>query len=462
MLRKYYAVIGPAHRVMDAVILTLSWFVAYYLRKHFPLAIMQTELHPFRQFKAYAIVIVLLWGAVFSVANLYSSKRMTRRTIEAYKVWRSHTIACLIFIALTYLVSAYKLSRGVFVYFYFISGALLIFSRVFIRNWLREMRARGQNIQRVVLIGTRQPAINCYNKFSRHPELGLEFIGFIGENPEIALPKSYLGGLDKLPQILASHNVDKVVVAFSRSEAGSIELVLNELKDEVIDVILVPDIYEYVSLGCEVEDFDGVPMVSLNETPIVGINLLSKRISDVVISSLAVILLSPLMLLLAILVKVTSRGPIFYTQERMSINGKKFMMLKFRSMTIDQKGDVELLTKENDPRVTKIGSIMRRTSLDELPQFFNVLIGDMSIVGPRPERTWVVDQVRTQIPRYMLKHKVKAGITGWAQVNGWRGDTSLEKRIEHDLYYIKNWSFLFDMKILFLTIFKGLINRNAY
>ena len=464
MLKKYYSVFGPAHRILDALILVGSWFLAYYLRDHYPLKIMQAAMPPFSLYASFGIVIVLLWGTVFSIANLYSSKRMTRRTVEAYKVVRAHSMAILIFISLTYLVSAYKLSRGVFVYFYFMSGFLLVYSRIILRNTLRAMRSKGYNLQRVLIIGTGAAAQQAFNKLSRHPELGLEFVGFLGNAPPGVWPHDVkiIGGVEDVVATLRRHNTDKLVIALTRAESEKLEVVLNQLKDEIVDLILVPDIYEYVSLGCEVEDFDGVPMVSLNETPIIGMNMFIKRVCDILVSCFALLVAGPVMLLIAILVKLTSKGPVFYRQERMSLNGKRFFMLKFRSMSSEQQGDVELLTRKDDPRVTAVGRVIRGSSLDELPQFFNVLKGDMSIVGPRPERTWVVEEVRTKIPRYMLKHKVKAGITGWAQVNGWRGDTSLEKRIEYDLYYIKNWSVLFDLKILFMTVFKGLINRNAY
>lgn len=463
MLRKYYSVFGPAHRVLDALILVISWVAAYYLRLHYPLSIMTNAIPPFEEYAAYSIVIVLLWQMVFSVSNLYSSKRMTRRTVEAYQVVRAHSLSIFIFITLTYLVATYKISRGVFLYFYFISAFALVYSRIILRNVLRYLRTRGYNLRHVIIVGTGQAAEHAFKKLNRHPELGLKIDGFISTGGSaIARCSPLLGDVSQIAELVQKHKPDKLVVAFAPNESMHLATVLSALKDEMVDVILVPDIYEYVALGCEVEEFDGLPMVSLNETPIVGINLFAKRVSDVILSLVAIGLVSPLMLALTALIKLTSRGPVFYRQERMSLNGKRFLMLKFRSMTVDQKGDVELLTKKDDPRVTAIGKFMRKTSLDELPQFFNVLKGDMSIVGPRPERTWVVEEVRSRIPRYMLKHKVKAGITGWAQVNGWRGDTSLEKRIEYDLYYIKNWSMLLDLKILFLTVFKGLINRNAY
>ena len=208
--------------------------------------------------------------------------------------------------------------------------------------------------------------------------------------------------------------------------------------------------------------FDGLPLITLQGSPLYGWNGVAKRAMDILGATIALAATAPLMILLALLVKSTSAGPVFYRQERMGLDGRPFQMLKFRTMSVDQTGDIELLTPEHDPRVTNVGHFLRRMSLDELPQFWNVLKGHMSIVGPRPERSWVVEEVRKQIPLYMLKHKMKAGITGWAQVNGWRGNTSLEKRIECDLYYIEHWSIWFDVKIMFLTLWRGFVHRHAY
>lgn len=468
MIKKYYAVFGPAMRVLDAFILVFTWIVAYYLRKNFPLSIMTNGIPSFGNYIGLGVLIVLLWGSVFSVFDIYSSKRMTRRTIEAYKVLRAHGTSLLVFIVLTYLFSTYRLSRGVFLYFGLLSGILLVGVRLVLRNWMRRLRTQGFNLQKVLIAGLGPSAKKTFDQLNRHPELGLKFLGFIGDKHYGAAGEVFYGGLPvlgdfaEIRRVIEDNGIQKLVIALSHFEYSGMDLLLRSLKDEIVDIVLVPDLHEYLTLGCEVEDFDGLPMVSLNETPMAGFGAMMKRLGDIGLSIFAILLFSPVMIFLVLAIKLSSRGPVFFFQERMSLNGRRFFMYKFRSMKVDQKGDVELLTKANDPRVTKIGELMRRTSLDELPQFFNVLFGHMSIVGPRPERTWVVEELKDKIPSYMLKHKVKAGITGWAQVNGWRGDTSLEKRIECDLYYIRNWSLLFDLKILFLTIFKGFLNRNAY
>ena len=445
------------------LILSVTWIAAYWLRREYPLSIMRNAIPPFENYVGFLALIILLWSTVFTMAGMYSSKRMMRRTVEAYQVLRAHGLALLVLIVLTYLFATYRLSRGVFLYFGFMSAVLLVGARLTLRNYVRRLRARGQNLQTVLIAGTGDAGLALMHKLQRHPELGLALVGFVGEKAgAVREGRPVLGTFADTLKVVQQQGVQKLIIALSRQEYQHLDAILASLKDEVIDVVLVPDLHEYLVLGCEVEEFDGVPLVALNETPMQGFNLFVKRSLDTALAAAALVVLLPLMAALAFIIKITSKGPVFYRQERMSLGGRRFDMLKFRSMSTDQAGDVELLTKKDDPRVTPIGAFMRRTSLDELPQLFNVLCGDMSLVGPRPERTWVVGELRSKIPSYMLKHKVKAGITGWAQVNGWRGDTSLEKRIEYDLYYIRNWSLLLDVKILFLTVFKGFVNRNAY
>jgi Undecaprenyl-phosphate glucose phosphotransferase len=235
------------------------------------------------------------------------------------------------------------------------------------------------------------------------------------------------------------------------------------LEEETVDIKLVPDLLRYMDLQSGIEELDGMPVINLTESPLYGWNTVFKRVSDIVLSSLAILITFPIMVLIAIVIKLESRGPLLYKQERMGLDRNVFWMYKFRSMEPEaEKQSGPVWAKENDDRRTRVGTFLRSTSLDELPQFFNVFMGQMSLVGPRPERPVFVDEFKKSIPFYMLRLKMKAGLTGWAQVNGWRGNTSLEKRIECDLYYIKNWSLLFDIKILFLTIWKGLINRHAY
>lgn len=275
--------------------------------------------------------------------------------------------------------------------------------------------------------------------------------------------KPVLGTFTQIGEWVHQHQPDQVLIALPRDQSADLDRILELLRDETVDIQLVPDLHEYVTLGCEVEDFDGLPIVNLNDTPLNGWGSYAKRLTDLGVSIVALVILSPLLLLIALFIKLTSRGPILYRQERMGLDGRTFQMLKFRSMKVNAEvGTGAVWATQGDQRRTLMGQFLRSTSLDELPQFWNVLCGEMSLVGPRPERPVFVHQFRKEIPHYMLRHKVKAGITGWAQINGWRGNTSLQRRIECDLYYIRNWSYSLDWKILFLTLWKGFIHKNAY
>jgi Undecaprenyl-phosphate glucose phosphotransferase len=275
--------------------------------------------------------------------------------------------------------------------------------------------------------------------------------------------KPVLGSFADLPTIMAQTRVDEVLIALSPPHHHALDAILELIKDETVDLRVVPDVHRHVALGCSVEDFGGLPVVRLNDSPMIGFGAIAKRITDLVGAAIGMLLLSPLLLTIGIMVRLTSKGPMLFAQERMGLDGRTFSMLKFRSMRVDAEASSGAVwAKPGDDRCTPLGRFLRRTSLDELPQLWNVLRGDMSLVGPRPERPVFVKRFRGEIPYYMLRHKVKAGITGWAQVNGWRGNTSLASRIECDLFYIRHWSYLLDLKILSLTVIKGFVHRNAY
>jgi Undecaprenyl-phosphate glucose phosphotransferase len=271
-----------------------------------------------------------------------------------------------------------------------------------------------------------------------------------------------VGQYSDLRQFLSRTDIDQVVVALPLEDHQILPDIMAELKDSLLDIKVIPDIYQFASIGGAIEEFEGLPVISLQGCPLDGINLFAKRALDISIASASLLILSPLLIVIALLVKLTSRGPVLFKQERVSFDGSPFSIIKFRTMVSDAEASGPGWTKPGDARVTLLGRLLRSTSLDELPQLFNVLWGDMSIVGPRPERPVYIKEFRKRIPRYMLRHKVPAGITGWAQVHGWRGDTSIDKRIEYDLYYIENWSLLLDLKIVVMTLLKGFKNRNAY
>ncbi len=469
MLKRYHHLVGRTFRVVDACVIGGVWLVSYWLRFSIPLVEVTKGFPPFRTYAALTPLVMALWTIVLGYTGVYSSRKMLRRTDEALLLLRAHGVAMLSFLALTYMFSEYRYSRVVMLFFGVLGAIALISERLTLRNSLRAIRRKGFNLQNVLLMGEGgegSPLDTLIARMDKFPELGLRVAGVLthpsSQTKEIR-GKKVVGHFDDLTKAAQRLKADRVLIALPRHQAGELDRILAELKDETIDVQLIPDIHEFVTLGCEIEDFDGLPIVHLNDSPLDGWGAVAKRLTDIAVSLIALILLSPILLLIAIAVKLTSRGPIFYAQERMGMDGRTFEMLKFRSMRVDaEKQSGAVWAQAGDDRRTPIGALLRSSSLDELPQFWNVLRGEMSLVGPRPERPVFVTQFRHEIPLYMLRHKVKAGITGWAQVNGWRGNTSLESRIECDLYYIRNWSYSLDWKILFMTLWKGFINKNAY
>jgi Undecaprenyl-phosphate glucose phosphotransferase len=272
-----------------------------------------------------------------------------------------------------------------------------------------------------------------------------------------------LGIYDDLDTILEKNKIDIFFIAISVNEYDYFEGLIKKVEGHLSEIKVVPASYEFLSLRGGMDELGDLPIVNLQSSPLYGWDSVFKRIFDLILGTLILVMVSPVMLVISILIKLTPEGPILYRQERVGMDGYSFQMIKFRTMHADAEEQTgPIWAKENDSRRTKVGAFLRRTSLDELPQLFNVIKGEMSLVGPRPERPKFVEEFRNRIPSYMLRHKIKAGMTGWAQINGWRGNTSLEKRIEHDLYYIQNWSVSFDLKILFMTLWRGFFNKSAY
>ena len=461
MLKRYYQVFGSFLIVTDLLGLVAAWLIAYYLRFYTQIVPVTKGIPPFSRYVALTVPVVLLWIGVFSFFQLYRTSRIMRRTIELGQVIKAHLLAVCLFVALTTIVSEYRFSRVVIGYFFAIAGIHLLFSRLFLRNTLRRLIARGIKNRNILVVGTGDSASAIVERMRRMPELGIRIRGFLNAEgkQEAGLCAPVLGSYLEIQKICQSlDGLDELVIALPRADVRFQDDLLRAINDTVLDVHLVPDLYDYIVVGCSVENFDDIPILALNESPIDPVGAMLKRILDILGSSVALLCFSHIFIVTSVLVKLTSRGPIFYGQTRMGMDGKEFKMWKFRSMRVDAEAQSGAVwAKKNDDRRTPIGTYLRSSSLDELPQFWNVLVGDMSLVGPRPERPEFVGKFRQNIPKYMLRHKVKAGITGWAQVNGWRGDTSLEKRIECDLYYIRNWSLSLDIKILFLTPLKGSI-----
>jgi Undecaprenyl-phosphate glucose phosphotransferase len=391
---------------------------------------------------------------------------MRSRKSEAFLLLRAHAAALLIFLVIAYSFDAYRYSRLVMLYFGAIGAFGLVAFRVAVRTVLRALRRRGYDLRPVLIVGVGETVRTVTEMFKDYPELGMHVVGLVtsdGASLASAPEVPVLGRFAELTAVVEEYQPQEILLALAADEQRHLSELLGSLRDATASVRIIPDVRAHVPLGCNIDHFAGLPVLRLNDSPMDTWHWLAKRCLDAALSAIGLVVLFPLLLVIAALVKLTSLGPVLYSQERMGLDGRVFKMLKFRSMRVDAEANSGAgWTTKNDSRRTPIGAFLRRTSLDELPQLWNVLVGHMSLVGPRPERPVFVRQFRQQIPDYMLRHKVKAGITGWAQVNGWRGDTSLVERTACDLYYIRNWSLDLDLKILLLTLWKGFVNRNAY
>lgn len=453
--------------VADLVVVSAAWVIAYWLRFMTDLVPVDKGVPEFEYYSAMLVFIWLIWAFVFRRMGLYRPMRGVRRTRELWVLVNANALAILLLISLTYLFreKSVQFSRLVFVYFWGLATLLTVCERTVLRFVLRELRRKGYNLRYMLVVGAGKVAADIVSRVRLHQELGIQLLGCLskdGEQRRGAGGVPVVGRYSDLADVIQRTAVDQVVVTLPLEDHHLLPEIMAQLKDTLVDIKVIPDLYQFASIGGAIEEFEGLPVISLQACPLDGINLFTKRALDLVLAAVLLVVLSPLFCLIAILVKLNSRGPIFYKQERVSFDGTTFAILKFRTMRVDAEQAGPGWTRPGDDRVTLTGRLLRSTSLDELPQLLNVVRGDMSIVGPRPERPVFIKEFRQRIPRYMLRHKVPAGMTGWAQVHGWRGDTSIDKRIEFDLYYIENWSLLLDLKILCMTLFNGFRNRNAY
>jgi Undecaprenyl-phosphate glucose phosphotransferase len=385
---------------------------------------------------------------------------------EVFDIAKSLTFAFVILIATIYLLKRFEFSRLAFLYFWEFGFLGLISMRYFARRTLMMLRSRGYNQRFALIAGTGELGQEVLRNIGLYPEMGIRVIGFLTRQIEEVGKKikdiPVIGVYEDLDRIVGENKIDIFFIALAIHEYQYFESLIKKVQRDLSEIKVVPGSYEFMGLRGGMDTLGDLPMLSLQGSPLYGWDSIFKRTFDFVLGILILAILSPMMLAISILIKLTSKGPTLYGQERIGMDGRLFQMFKFRTMKKDaEKETGPVWARENDPRRTKVGAFLRKTSLDELPQLFNVLKGEMSLVGPRPERPNFVKEFRNKIPSYMLRHKIKAGMTGWAQVKGWRGNTSLEKRIEHDLYYIQNWSIGFDVKILFMTIWKGFFSKSA-
>ena len=468
MLKKYAQFFKSLFVLSDLLILSLAWVLSYVLRFYTGLIRPPTLGVPlFSTYVEFLLPLWVIWGLASHKMNLYRPRRIEHLNREFWDITKCFFLTFLILIMVIYLFRRFEFSRLGFFYFWAIGLFGLNLTRLIARRTLKLLRRRGHNQRFALIAGTGELGQKVLEKIELHRDLGIQVIGFLSREAEEVGKKMknvpILGTYEDLDRVFEKERVDIFFVALPINEYDRLANLLKTLQAYPSDVRVIPGAYEFIGLRGGVDELDDLPMVSLQSSPLYGWNGVFKRIFDVTLGTLILIAASPFMLIVSLLIKWTSKGPILYRQERVGMDGHPFQMLKFRTMRTDaEKETGPVWTAENDLRRTGIGILLRKTSLDELPQLINVIRGEMSLVGPRPERPCFVEKFRISIPFYLLRHKIKAGMTGWAQINGLRGNSSVEKRIEYDLYYIENWSIVFDLRILVMTLWKGFLSKSAY
>ncbi|WML36773.1 undecaprenyl-phosphate glucose phosphotransferase [Clostridium sp. OS1-26] len=476
--QKYFNVILV---IIDALTLLIAIKIAWYIRFNLNILSKAEGNYPLERYFVPLACMIPVYLGLYSLFKLYTPHRYKGIIKEVINLIKANILGILLFIMMLYLFKEINYSRYMIATFLVVGTMLSCLERCFLRGFLRLLRKKGYNLKHVIFVGVNDCTFDFMNKIKSNKHWGYNVVGVFSDILEekkfleqqevysevaavLESNMNILGSIKSIEEYLGSYPIDEVFITLPFSHYKKLNWVIAICEKNGIKAQIIPEFSKFLSSRPYIEDIDGTAIISMRYIPLDSVlNKAIKRAFDIICSSLSIIIFSPVMLLCTVIIKITSPGPIIFKQERVGLNKKNFNMYKFRSMHIqrDEEEKVQWTTVD-DPRKTKFGSFIRKTSIDELPQLFNVLKGDMSLVGPRPERPYFVDKFKEEIPKYMVKHQVRPGITGWAQVNGWRGDTSIEKRIECDIYYIENWNLWLDIKILFLTVFKGFVNRNAY
>lgn len=453
--------------LIDTIVLVLSYFLAWLIRFVGPMAATAVRTRSFQQYMMMLILIIPVYLLLYQAFTLYTPMRMQGRRLVLANIIKANSLGLLILMFTFYMIDEGDYSRSTYIMFYVINIILQWCVRMLIFTLLRDMREKGLNQKQMICVGYSRAAEEYIDRVLANPQWGYVIRGILDDN--VAAGTEYkgikvLGRIANLNIILPENRLDEIAITLGLSEYYRLEEIVALCEKSGVHTKFIPDYNKIIPTKPYTEDILGLPVINIRYVPLNNtFNALVKRAMDIAGSIVGIIVTSPLMLLMCLIIKLTSPGPLIYKQERVGLHNQTFWMYKFRSMEVQPEAEEKKAwTVKNDPRVTPIGKFMRHTSIDELPQLFNILKGNMSLVGPRPERPFFVEKFREEIPRYMVKHQVRPGLTGWAQVNGYRGDTSIRKRIECDLYYIENWSIGLDIKIIFLTFFKGFINKNAY
>ncbi len=469
MIKDNQTNLNRIHIIGDGFIVAGSYILAWYLKFESVFANVAPDVG-YLSMGTYFTALYFLVPAylvLYSMFNLYTPRRATKMRYELYSILLANGIGVTGFLVILYMIKQAHFSRVMIGYFFVLNVVFTSLSRLLLRKILRYIRKRGYNLKHILLIGYSRSAEGYISRINSNPQWGYVVSGILDDM--VPIGTSYhgvkvIGEIDMLSRYLSANEYDEITITLPLDRYDKLEELVAICERSGVHTKFIPDYTSLFPSNPYTEDILGLPVINIRYVPLTnGFNVIVKRLTDIIGSLIAIILFSPAMLFATIAVKLSSPGPIIFKQERVGLHGRPFMMYKFRTMECQsEKAEKKGWTTKDDPRVTKIGRILRKTSIDEMPQFFNVLLGDMSLIGPRPERPQFVEKFKGEIPRYMVKHQVRPGITGWAQINGYRGDTSIRKRIEYDIYYIENWTFEFDIRILLGTFFHGFINKNAY
>lgn len=461
--------------LLDTAIIVFSFLAAYKLRFDTEHSILiKLGMAPphglygsLREYLQVLFMLIPCYLVSYYFFHLYDPKRMKSRKSEIFSILKANVVGIFYCIGFLFFIRNGAWARLFILIFITLNFILEVFFRFATTTLLRKIRKKGMNQKHILLIGYSRAAESYADRLLAHPEWGFSIHGILDNQKPLGY--SYrnipvIGRIDELEKMLADNDYDEITITLGLNQYESLEQIVAITEKSGVHTKFIPDYNNIIPTRPYTEDLDGIPVIHVRKVPLTNsFNRFIKRAFDILGAIILIVLFSIPMAVVSAIIKITSPGPLIFKQERVGLHNRPFKMYKFRSMQVqDASKEKQAWTVQNDPRVTPIGKFIRKTSLDELPQFFNVLKGDMSLVGPRPERPFFVDKFKEEIPRYMVKHQVRPGITGWAQVNGYRGDTSIRMRIDCDLYYIENWTFGMDIKILFLTIFKGFVNKNAY
>jgi Undecaprenyl-phosphate glucose phosphotransferase len=481
MIENKNRALASVYVINDVLASNLAMLAAWFLRFSVEVIPASKGTQPLSKYALLLPIVSVVFPLAYAIQGLYRVRSTRGRAEE----WLSVAIASVVgTVVLSGVIlwlrpshSDVYYSRAALALFLVCTIAFVVIGRAAVRVVVEHRRRTGRNVERVLIAGSGDLAKAVVDRINAHSELGFRVAGYLAEEgqsgPSLAsteerhdsLSSDYtcLGNIDDVERVVREHEIEHVFVALPHASSQAMTALLDRLVRNLVSIHVVPDLLQFMVLRSRVEDIDGLPTINLTETPLEGWSRFVKRGFDLAVASAALLVFSPFMLLIAAAIWLEDRGPIFYRQVRMGLDGKSFDIFKFRSMRVGAERETGAKWAEkDDPRCTRVGRVIRAWSLDELPQLLNVVLGDMSVIGPRPERPEFVEQFRAELPHYMLRHKVRAGITGWAQVHGWRGNTSIRMRIEHDLYYIENWSLMLDLKILFMTVIHGLRHENAY